>query len=262
MAAIELLAFGPLSAPQIADRLQVHPRTARRLLNRLVADGYLTRSERGRRLYAPTMHIVALAGQIVQSSELAQAAMPHVERLHGATGLTAHLDVPSYRSVLCLVHQASEGPARPQLRELVPCHCTAAGKALLAHRQPWRESVLSRPLERHTERTLVDAAALTAEAQKIRERGFAIEDREYQAGLRGVAAPVRDDTGDVVAALGVSGTVEDLPADQLLRLAMIVRRAADELSQALRYEDDEPAGDAVAAPSPRNSRRWRSTVAR
>lgn len=236
LGAIELLAFGPRSAPQVAQALQVHPRTARRLLNRLVADGYLTRSQGERRTYSPTMRIVALAGQIVQRSELAQVALPHVERLHAETGVAAHFGVPSYRSVLCLAHQAGDAVTRPQLRELVPCHGTAAGKTLLAYRDRWRQSLLGGPLERHTDRTLVDPAALLREMAKIRERGFAIEDREYEPDLRGIAAPVFDRTGEAVAALGISATVQVLAADQLLRLAMVVRESAGRLSRALGYE--------------------------
>jgi DNA-binding IclR family transcriptional regulator len=235
MGAIELVAFGPRSAPEVADGLQVHPRTARRLLNRLVADGYLTRSEGERRIYAPTMRLVALAGQIVEHCELTQVAVPHVERLHARTGAAAHLEVPSYRSVLCLVHKAGDATARPQLRELVPCHCTAAGKTLLAYRERWRESVLGRPLERHTDRTLVDPAGLMREAAKIRERGFAIEDREYQPGVRSIAAPVYDGTGEAVAALAISGSVEVLDAERLLMRAMVVRDSAARLSEALGY---------------------------
>src|SRR3954451_13586200 len=87
MQALETLAFQPLSAPQVAAALQVHPRTARRLLNRLRDEGYLTRSDDARRLYAPTMRIVALAGQILQRALLAERAVPFVAALHDDTGL-------------------------------------------------------------------------------------------------------------------------------------------------------------------------------
>lgn len=246
MGAIELLAFGPRSAPEVAQGLQVHPRTARRLLNRLVADGFLTRSEGERRIYAPTMRIVALAGQIVQRSELAQVALPHVQRLYEETGIATRLDVPSYRSVLCLAHQDGDSVTRPQLREMAPCHCTATGKTLLAHREPWRESVLSRPLERHADRTLVERGDLDREADRIRERGFAIEDREHRPDVRGIAAPVFDRTGEAVAALGISAPIEVLPADQLMRLAMVVCACASRLSQALGHEDLDPDLDEIA----------------
>jgi IclR family KDG regulon transcriptional repressor len=235
MRALELLAFRPSSAAEVAHALQVHPRTARRLLNRLVADGYVTRTEGERRIYRPTMRLVALAGQVVERSELAQRAAPAVERLHRETGAAAHLSVPSYQSVLCLVHRAAPASdaLRPQLRELVPAHSTAAGKVLLAHRTQWRASVLAQALERYTERTLVDAAELEREAARIRERGFAIEDGEYRLTQRGLAAPVFDATGEAVAALGIAGPADRLDGHALAAASPLVRRLAAAASEAL-----------------------------
>jgi DNA-binding IclR family transcriptional regulator len=204
MQVLELLAFQPLSAPQVAASLQIHPRTARRMLVRLHEEGYLTRSDDTRRLYSPSMRVVALAGQIAARSPLTVGALSSVERLHEEAGADAHLAVPSYLSVLCVVHADGLCGARIHPRELVPPHCTATGKALLAWRQRWRDSVLDHPLERHTERTLVDPAALAREADATRSRGYATEDGEFEEGMRAVAAPIFVG-GEAVAALGVSG---------------------------------------------------------
>jgi DNA-binding IclR family transcriptional regulator len=159
------------------------------------------------------MRIVALAGQIVQRARLAQRAVPFVAALHDETGAVAHLAIPSYRSVLCVVHGNGAGPAAPGLHELTPAHCTATGKALLGHRDAWRDSVLSVPLERRTARTITDPGALRAETGEIRARGYATEDEEYRVGVRGAAAPVYAASGEAVAAIGVSaGPAADLEA--------------------------------------------------
>jgi DNA-binding IclR family transcriptional regulator len=203
MQALELVALHPMSAPQVADALQVHPRTARRLLTRLADDGWLTRSEDARRVYAPTMRVVSLAGHVLERCRVAEAAGPFVDDLHAELGTPAHLMVPSYRWVLCVVH--GEGPpARPALRELAPCHATATGKALLAHRDAWRESVLGAPLERLTAATMTDPAVLRRDGDDVRQRGYATEDGEWRAGVRAVAAPVFGAAGDAVAALGAA----------------------------------------------------------
>jgi DNA-binding IclR family transcriptional regulator len=217
------------------DHLEVVVGTARRLLNRLVDDGYVARTEGERRMYSPTMRLVALAGQVVERSELARRAAAAVDRLHRETGAAAHLTAPSYRSVLCLVHRAGPAPEgfRPQLRELVPSHSTAAGKVLLAHRAEWRASVVSQGLERYTERTLVDPAELEREAVRIRERGFAIEDGEYRVTQRGIAAPVFDGGGEAVAALGIVDSIERLDARTLAAASALVRRLAAAVSEAL-----------------------------
>ena len=189
-------------------------------------------SDDARRLYTPTLRVVAIAGQIVERSPLARQAMPYVARLHERTGAAAHLSVPSYRCAMCLVHYADGGgPVHPHLRELVPAHCTASGKALLAWRTRWRDTVLARPLERYTERTLVDPVALAAELEAVRGQGYATEDGEFQPGVRSVAAPVLVDE-EAVAALAVSG-----PSLDLDRHVAAVRACAGELGAALSRRD-------------------------
>jgi DNA-binding IclR family transcriptional regulator len=210
MRVLELLAFSPLSAPQVAAAVHAHPRTVRRVVNQLTDDGYLQCSDDGRRVYEPTMRLVALAGQVVDNSPLALRGRPFVELLQERTKSSAHLVVPSYDKVLCVVHRPQGGhcTARPHLRELVPAHATAGGKALLTHRDRWRESVLSRPLTRFTNTTITDPVVLRRELDQIRERGYATEDGELDERLRAAAASVFAN-GEAVAALSVSGADVD-----------------------------------------------------
>jgi DNA-binding IclR family transcriptional regulator len=233
MQAIELLAFQPATATQIAEALGVHPGTSRRLLNRLVADGWLSTSGGHRKVYAPTLRIVALAANLAERDPLGMLARPIVTRLHEGTGLAAHLSRPSYRSALCLVHRAGGPDARPQLRELVPAHAAAAGKVLLAHRDPWRASVLSAPLDAITPRTITEPAAVEREALLTRERGYAVEDGELDIGVRGVAVPVRAPDGGVFASLALSGAGSELELDAFEERARSLRAGADDLERAL-----------------------------
>jgi IclR family KDG regulon transcriptional repressor len=231
MRVLELLAFAPLSAPQLAAALHAQPRTVRRVLGRLAEDGYVTYSDQGRRVYEPTMRLVALAGQIVENSSLARSARPYVALLHERTGATAHLVVPSYQSVLCLIHVANGGEdSRPRLRELVPAHCTAGGKALLAWRDRWRESVLGVPLERFTERTITDPEALRRTLDRVRAQGHAIEDGEYQPQARAVAVPILA-SGEAVGALTVSADRVDLDT-VVPAVLQTARELADDLERA------------------------------
>lgn len=227
--ALEVLAFEPSTAPQVASVLGVDARTARRLLNRLAEAGWLTWSDGRVRTYTLSLRLVALAAHFAERVPLATAAQPVVETLHDRIGGTAHLTIPSYRSVLCLVHGGCGKDSRPRVRELVPAHASAGGKILLAHRAPWRESVLELPLERLTDRTIVDPDLLRAECAEDLERGFSTEDGEYVVGLQGAAAPVRDRSGEVMAAVALTG-----PADlKLLEQAEAVLAAAGEIEQRL-----------------------------
>jgi DNA-binding IclR family transcriptional regulator len=249
--AMELLAVQPRSAPELADALGIHVRTARRVLKRLESEGYVSVSDDRRRRYRPTMRVVALAGLVVERAELTALAVPHVTALRDRLGEDCHLGVPSHLYALCLVHApagAAEAP-RPHLRELVPCHCTAAGKALLAWRDQWREAVLSQRLEAFTDRTTVGPHALRRELARTVARGYAVEDREFEPDTRGIGAPVFDDTGEAVAAIAVTAPFERLPAERYGEIGAAVTGAAADMSEQLGFEPpaDRPDAPAVRA---------------
>ena len=103
---------------------------------------------------------------------------------------------------------------------LAPLHCTALGKAFLAFGDARRRR---RTLERFTANTIVDAAALEAEIAATRQRGYAIDDEEFSAGIRCVAAPVYDGDGRMVAAVGVSGPTARINAARLDELGRLLR---------------------------------------
>jgi DNA-binding IclR family transcriptional regulator len=129
--ALELLTFNDLSCPQVAAALQVHPRTARRLLYRLAADGYIEQTLDSRRRYSATLRLAALGSQVIAHAQLPRVAALFVTLLHSTTGATAHLFIPSYGGVACVVHRdelCPEDAPAPALRELLPAHATAPGK--------------------------------------------------------------------------------------------------------------------------------------
>jgi DNA-binding IclR family transcriptional regulator len=232
MRILELLAFSGMSVPQLAEALHAHPRTVRRVLTQLLQDEYVTVTGDGRRTYAPTMRLVALAGQIVDGSPLARRGRPYVALARERTGASAHLLVPSYTSVLCLAHcGGTDEDVRPHLRELVPAHCAAGGKVLLAWRDRWRASLLAHPLDRVTSRTVTDVRALREELDRVRREGYATEDGELQPTVRAVAAAIRI-SGEVVAALSVSGRRLNLAA-----ATPRVIQLADELSADLNVSE-------------------------
>jgi DNA-binding IclR family transcriptional regulator len=205
--ALEVLSVAPSSAAQLARALQIHPRTARRMLARLVEEGYVVKRDERRGRYELTMHLVAVAGQALARATLPQAAAPLIGLLHDNTGLSAHVVVPSYDSVLCVAHRdRGSGETSSWPRELIPCHCTAGGKVLLANRDRWRQSVLRRPLAAPTDRTTIEPRRLATELVGVRERGYATEHGEYRPGMHAVAAPVRTDSGAVIAAVTVCST--------------------------------------------------------
>lgn len=228
MQALEVLAFGPSTATRVADELKVHPRTARRLLNRMVHDGWLIRRDGPRPTYTPTLRIVALSAQLAQRAPLVRHGCEVATALHTVTGCAVHLAVPSYRSALRLVRV--DGGAT-DARDLAPAHAVAAGKALLAFRASWADAVLAVPLAAATERTLTDPLAVRAELERARRRGYAVEDEEFVLGQRAFAVPVAGESGEVIAALALSDVARSL--DALLEHREAVAAAAADLADRL-----------------------------
>jgi DNA-binding IclR family transcriptional regulator len=231
--ALERLAFSPLSAVELATALQIHPRTARRLLHRLELEDYVNPPAGPRRRYHLTRRLAALGRQAIARDELPRIAAPWVAALAGRTGHVATLWIPCYADVVCILRAEPDGPVpQAMLSDLEPAHATAPGKALLAQRDAWRGSILAQPLRRHTPRTVTDPRDLSAELTRIRQRGHATDHGEHHEDVHAIAAPVFQ-AGDAAGALAVSLTAEESAAADLGALATGVVHHAEALDAAI-----------------------------
>ena len=120
--------------------------------------------------------------------------------------------------------------ARPGAR--VPMHCSGVGKALLAALQAEEAEriVVARGLPKVTDRTVTDRAALADELERIRRRGFAVDDGEHAIGLRCVAATIHDESGRPLAALSISGPAARIDDTRLESLGRLVAEACAKLT--------------------------------
>jgi IclR family KDG regulon transcriptional repressor len=236
--ALELLARRPRGVAELADELNVHPRTVRRLLEAIVAEGYVLESATWPREYSMTSKVVALAGRILERTTVVTAAAPYVDRLRSHTGETAHLSIPMHAGVVDVIEETGDSAVVAQLRvgQESPYHVTAVGKALLAHLPTQVERLLSAPLEARTTYSLVDPDAVRAELARVRRLGYAVDDRENLIDVRCVAAPVFDHAGAAVAALGISAPAARLGRDKVRVAGAAVIDVAHELSCALGFE--------------------------
>src|SRR5262249_25114680 len=113
----------------------------------------------------------------------------------------------------------------------LPPHCCASGKLLLAHLPPQERMRLLElmPLERFTERTITDPAVLESELARIVSPGYAVDNEEYVTGVAGVAVPVRNRHGDVIASVAVQGATARLPLMRAVEFVPRLRAAAGEI---------------------------------
>jgi DNA-binding IclR family transcriptional regulator len=113
-----------------------------------------------------------------------------------------------------------------------PAHCTALGKIMLAALLPDQfEQFLARTeLKSYTPKSIASAEALRREIAEVRRTGLAVDDGEFDAEVRCAAVPVRDFSGQIIGAIGISGPVWRLSIEALQKRARVVRAAADRLS--------------------------------
>jgi DNA-binding IclR family transcriptional regulator len=222
---------------EVANELDIHKSTAYRLLTTL-RDRGLVEQDAGTEKYRLGFGIVLLASTVTADLDVLRCARPVCERLSEQTQETVTVAVLEGDDAV-VVHQTVSRSSALNVDwtgRHTPLHATAAGKVFLGHMSDeQRRRLLKPPLERFTEHTVVDPAALLDHVEGIREDGYGYTIEELEVGLNAVGAPVRSSDGAVVAAVSVSGPAFRLPADSVEETAEFVKDAAARISWCLGF---------------------------
>lgn len=202
---IEVLAErGSATVSELAQETSLPRPTIYRLLNTLAQRG-ITGSEQKK--HHLTLRLYELAVTARSTDRLLMRVHPILERIVSVTGLTAHFAVLDDDAAAFVAKK--DGPGARTMASRVgwrgPLHCTAVGKVLMSEtRTP--ENL---KLPKHTERTIVEYAALVSELDTVRLQGFALDDEELLTGLRCVSIAWRDGE-TLLGAISVSGRVDEI----------------------------------------------------
>jgi DNA-binding IclR family transcriptional regulator len=222
---------------EVANELGIHKSTAYRLLTTL-SDRGLVEQDTATGKYRLGFGVVLLASTVTADLDVLRCARSVCERLSEQTQETVTLTVLEGDDAV-IIHQTV-----PKTTALsvdwtgmhTPLHATAAGKVFLVHMpDDQRRRVLRRPLERFTEKTIVDPGVLRDHIQAVREDGYGYTVEELEVGLNAVGAPIRSSDGAVVASVSVSGSVFRLPVQSIPETAELVKEAATEISRCLGF---------------------------
>ncbi|MBM6405182.1 IclR family transcriptional regulator [Phycicoccus sp. CSK15P-2] len=235
---LELLALhGEAGVTQLARELGVHKSTASRLVSALERRRLVEQvEERGR--YRLGVGILKLAGATNARLDLAQEARPVVRRLAGETGETVNLAVLSGGAALYVdqVAGASSLSTYNWVGQHIPIHATSNGKVLVSELV---EPELGRTLGElvaYTPATITERTRLDAELARVREQGWALATDELDVGLTAIAAPVRDEHGDVVASVSVSGPTFRFNPQRVEEIVPLLLAATREISAHLAHQ--------------------------
>lgn len=235
---------------ELSKRVGLHNSTTFHLVKTMVSLGYVRQLKDSKR-YRIGRPLFALAASALDEIEMMSLATPILEDLSRETGESAHFCVRMGDAVVVVAR--TSGPGAFQLTDRVgvvrPAHATALGKVMLA---ALSDEQLDRylkhaDLKAYAANTITSAERLRREVAEVRRTGMAFDDGEFDSELRCVALPVRDYSGQVIGAIGISGPVWRLSIDALQKRARIGRAAAERLSAEFGYAGEESAPRVKAA---------------
>lgn len=222
-----------VSVTELADALGIDKSSASRLVQTLANHGYAEQDPQSRR-YRLGPQVVRLSRSLLTRMPLRNEADPFLHNLVNRTGECAHLAILAQNQALYIDQVESPASLRVTtgVGTLAPLHCTALGKSLLAFSA---EAVFPSEMPAFTPRTITDVETLRHHLEQVRQQGYAVDDEEYDFGVRCVAAPVFDYRGKAVGAIGVSGPAGRMTLQRVAEFAAVVAEVSRDLSDRLSF---------------------------
>jgi IclR family transcriptional regulator, pca regulon regulatory protein len=235
-----------LGIADIADDLGMSRSTTHRYVITLVALGYLEQG--ASRKYRLGLRVTDLGMSALNSTGLREHAHPYLDELRRRSSYTVSLGVLDDTEVLYVDRARSFRRSQDQngldlqAGSRLPAHSTAMGKLLLANLpdEDQRSVLASMKLAKRGPNTIASKKALREELNEVQEEGFAVNDEELAAGLFAIAAPVRNEARDVVAAVSLSAPSSMISLGELVdALGPHLVSTADRISARLGYRRDD-----------------------
>jgi IclR family transcriptional regulator, KDG regulon repressor len=197
------------------------------------------------RLYSVGPRVLTWAGVYLATSDIRNVAYPYLEELHNTTRETISLYILDGKERVCIERLESTQNVRfvaPRIGRHLPLHAGSAGKVMMAFLPDARREELLSPanLVRLTEKTIVAPDVLRSELDHIRKDGYAISNGEWILDASGIAAPIFDRFGEVLAALTISGPTQRFTPDVFPEYIAAVVRVAQQISAGLGFRGAKP----------------------
>lgn len=221
----------------LAKRLGLAKSTVHRLAVTLAAEGFLEQNpDNGR--YRLGLSLFSLGALVRRRMDVSNEARPLLGMLRDKTQEAVHLAILAQTSIIYLynLESAQAIGIRSYIGARKPAFCTAEGRVLLAYAPPSAVSaVIAEGLVERTPKTSTDPAVLQRTLEEVQQSGYGVDDEESEVGMRGLAAPIRDISGKVIAAVGLAGPIQRLTKKELRSLVPDVIGTADAVSARLGY---------------------------
>ncbi|HEY1986066.1 MAG TPA: IclR family transcriptional regulator [Terracidiphilus sp.] len=232
-----------LSLAEICQQMQLRKSTAHRALMALERTGLIERAPTHR--YRLGLKLYDMGSRAVEQIDLSARVHPYLRKLALRVGETVHLGV-MHKSRIVYIDKIEPLNRRVCISSRTgtsnPVYCTSLGKAILAFSpaDDVARTVSSIQFKGFTSKTLMSPEELMESLERVRRRGYAVDDEEMEIGTRCVGAPILNDEMRAIAALSVSGSTARLAAHCVPGIADHVIRCCQEISSVLGYTKVRP----------------------
>ncbi|MFO1324073.1 MAG: IclR family transcriptional regulator C-terminal domain-containing protein [Burkholderiales bacterium] len=229
-------AEGGLTLTDLAQRVQLAPSTAHRLLATLEKLGYVFQGGELGRWYIGLMAFTVGTSFLANRDFVAQSH-PYMRRLMEQSGETANLGILDGTEAVFIDQVQCREMMRTivKLGSRVPLHASGVGKAIFAALPDEQiDAILKvKGLPRITANTITSPETMWATVRVIRQRGWSFDDEEHAIGTRCVAAPIYDEHAEVLGAISLAGPSSRLPDERIKQMGPLVAHIAEELTHRL-----------------------------
>ena len=227
-----------LGVREISRKVGLSASTTGRIMSGLKDMGFLSQNF-DTRTYSLGAAVMAWAGVYAATLDVRNTAMSAVDQLHRDTQETISLYILQGTERVCVERRESPHTVRLVTRvgRRLPLYAGSAGKVFLAFLPPerTREILDASDLKPITPNTIVDRGLLEAELDVVRRQGYAVSTGEWQREASGIAAPIFDPRGEIIAALTISGPSQRFNDAKMREYATVVTSAANEVSRNMGY---------------------------
>lgn len=227
------------SAEDMVSSLGYHKSSVQRILATLEKEGFLSKVTPRRSEYRLGPDILFLGNVAEASLDLRSVVRPTMEDLVQRVQETCYLCVADQGQCLYIEKVECSHPIRiiHQVGQRNPLYCTGVGKALMSGMTDEEIDRLLKVqgLKAHTRHTITDPLSLKRELEAIRRKGIAQDNEELNHGVKCVAAPIKDRSGAVVAAISLSGPAQRFTQAAMRRFEKDLKKASMEISQTLGF---------------------------
>jgi len=225
----------PLSLAEICQRMSLHKSTAHRSLMVLERNALIERTQDNR--FRLGLKLYELGNRAVEQIDLRVRVHPFFRRLSMQVGETVHLSVLQKTSIVYLdkVEPNRRVCMSSKIGTSNPVYCTAMGKAMLAFQpeETIEQIIAKMHFARYTRKTLCSRETLLKYLERVRRRGYAIDDEEIELGTRCIGAPIFSEDHRVIAAVSVSGPSSRITAQSVPEIAEHLLRCCGDISASL-----------------------------